>query len=195
MLDLNQLLIPIVLAVGGAAGWFAQRLITGQHHKEDAESIRQAVELKVYLDQHEITLPEAKQMRDSIRQGMQPISPAMARAISEGEAGAAALSSRVDFRDTTIGMKLGMSMRLEQLDAEIGYLVTAVSHDASVARQSAIEASQAAWLEYRTKESEVAELLWEGGSGAPLLGLSRRVEISEARKQELERMVTEEAEL
>lgn len=194
-MDFSQILLPLGLATGGAIGWVARRLITGQHHKEDAESIRQAVELKIYLDEKSITLPQARQMRDNLRQGRQPVSPAMARALIEGEATSSGIDSRIDFRDTNVGMRLGMSMRLDQLDAEISYLVTALSHDATSARQLAIEASQIAWMDFRAKDGEVAELLWDGGTGAVLLNLSRQVEICEVRKEELNRMVAEQTEL
>ena len=198
-IELGNSLVPVLLTVGGvvctAVGWFARRWITGQHHKEDAESIRQAVELKLFLDQHEISLPEAKQMRDNLRQGKQPVSPAMAKALVESEAEAVAVDGRIDFRDTTIGMAQGLSMRLEQLDSEIDYLLTTLSYGASETRQVAIAASQEAWREYRLKDGEVARLLWEGGTGAPLLDLSRQVEISETRKAELEQVIEAEAQL
>ena len=195
--------IPIVAAISGLAGWLLQRRITGARHTEDADSIKQAVEFQKFLTGEGLSLSQARQLRDNLRDGRQPITPAMAQAISERQPIPDLLTdeelsvrrNRAEFRDTTVGMKLGLAVRLQQLDAAIDYLLAEIAHDSTPARAQALDAAQNAWKEFRSRDAEAAALLWEGGSGAPLLGLSRQVEMSEQRMNELELMKAEEAAL
>lgn len=198
-----EALIPIVIVIIGALGWLLKRWITGSHYSDDAQSIKTAVELQVWLAEKGLSFHEARALRDALRSGRQPITPAIAEAITQRrpipgpdlDTLNSGVQEKIDFSETAVGMKMGLSMQLTQLDAEIDFLIASLSNGSTPVRLDAISASHRAWIKFRDKDSQVAALLMEGGTGAPILALSRRVEISEHRRNELQLMVTEESAL
>lgn len=195
-----EIAASFLVLVGGALGWVIRRWLTGAHHKEDTDSIKQAVELNSFLQQHGMSFAEARQLRDSLRDGKQLITPAMAKALNEqperpnsdSDDDSANPTHRIGFSDTTAGMKLGMGMRLEQLNAELQYLIAELSHGFSPAREHALLQAQESWEKFRADDAVVSALLWEGGTGAPLLDLSRQVELTEDRVAQLRRLKEQE---
>jgi len=196
-----EIVAAILVLGGGAIGWWLRRWTTGERHKEEADSIKQAVELRRYLEEQGLSFEEARAIRDGLRQGRQTITPAIAKALSAladvTQAGQAendfdAELGPIGFSETTYGMKFGLAMRLEQLDAELKYLIEELAHRFSPTRAEALSRSQESWQKFRTDDAAVSELLWEGGTGAPLLGLSRMVNLTEDRIDHLRRMQKEE---
>lgn len=159
--------------------------------------------LKKLLESEGISMTEARELRDEFRRGRGSLTKAEAEAIVEKTAEAekfARLEPRdgdphhVRFVDTNFGMQAKAKAELEVLDSQLEYVVNEFAHECSEARQHSLFETQEAWSKFRTAESEFAGLAWEGGSGAPLLALSRMVELTEQRIRDV-RLAQAEANL
>jgi len=197
--------VPILVAVGTGIGILIQRKISGQAHVEDQESIERAIRLHNLLKTENMTLQEAKSLRDRFRRQRGGIVRAEADAIVTMTADAIKREPKIENADadfdkpipyehTTAGMRLKAAEELAMLEAQLSYAVSEFAHDCSEARASALYAAQDAWELFRDADSEVAGLLWEGGTGAPLLAIGRRIELTEQRIKDI-RLAQAEAKL
>lgn len=186
---------PLLVLVGGAGGYLLDRIITKKSRSENARSLIEAVELKRRLDEAGLTMHGARELRDAIHKGSLTSNVSLIGIINEE---LAPLGSHVSddakypqFGDTTMGMSEGLSSKLQQIDADIDLVLAELIYQSSSARADAWRISQKSWLVFRRKEAEAAGLLFEGGSGAPILQVSRLVDLAEVRLADLRQALSE----
>ena len=187
--------VPLLVLAGGAGGYLIDRIITRKSRSEDARSLIETVELKRRLDEAGMTIHGARELRDAIHRGSLSSNTRLIGIINEDPA---PLGSHVSddaqypqFGDTTMGMIEGLSAKLKQIDADIDLVLAELIYQSSPARAEAWRNSQRAWLGFRQKEAEAAGLLFEGGSGAPVLRVSRLVDLAEVRFADLRQALSE----
>jgi uncharacterized protein YecT (DUF1311 family) len=191
-------LTPLVAIVFAAAGYLLRRWLTGERHREESDSIERAVQLKRLLDAEGMTLEAAVRLRDQLRSPRGPTLMAEARAIAEQQAitseeqAAQAIAAdpeiadrEIGFEETTVGMGFKLSAELEGVEAQLRYAIADLAHVSTASRSDALDHAQVAWEGYRDTEAEFAALLFEGGTGAPLLGTARMVELTERRLSDI----------
>lgn len=93
--------------------------------------------------------------------------------------------SKVLFEDTTVAQKLKLGEELDRLNTEMKQLVAQFAHDCSDIRARSLYEAQQEWENYRRAEGEFSSLLFESGTAAPLLGMSRMLELTQQRIQDL----------
>lgn len=185
----TQILLALGVPAAGAVGYFIDRWLRRSAAHEDTESLVKTVELKRLLDSEGMSFEDAKALRDRLFSGREIITSKMVQAIQDG---AVDMANRpLDFADTTLGMRLGMNNRLTELDGIIDFGMAELIQKFSEARQIALHEAHDAWIEFRLREAELAALAFEGGTGAPLLGAARMVELSEQRVELLEQIKAE----
>lgn len=196
-----------LLLVGGGIGYLGDRWIKGQRHVEHAESLERTIRIKKLLETENMSLEEANALMKAFRQGSGSLAQAEAKALIERQVKAEAQSpehtekasmvaddGKVPFEETTVGMRMEVGMRLEALDGELRYLLAQLAHECSDTRAASLYDAQEAWEAFRLREADFQGLLWEGGTGAPLLGTARMVDLTEQRIQDI-RLAIEEARL
>lgn len=189
----NEIVVAILIIGAGGAGYLLDRWIRRSPKTEDADSIYQTVVLRKLLLEEGISFEEARAMRERLYSGREIITPAIAKAIAEQQAsGDRVPDDTVGTGTSSIEIAAGLSDRLDHLLGEIDFAMAEVMQGASPARHGAMRQAHAAWEEFVARESEVAGLRWEGGTGAPLLGLARKIELMETRLNELRIMKAEE---
>jgi uncharacterized protein YecT (DUF1311 family) len=187
------ILLPVVAALFTGIGYLIKRQLTGERHKENADSIEKAIQLKRLLDVEGMSIEDAKILRDRLHGKRGATIQAEAKAIlaresqeiSASDFTASPSARRNAFEDTTVGMSYKISVELSAIEGQLDYAVADMASVCTDARADALDAAQKAWEDYRDKEAEFAALLFEGGTGAPLLGASRKIELTELRLGDL----------
>lgn len=193
------LILPLVALAFTGVGYLLKRLLTGESHRENAESIERAVQLKRLLDAEGLSLEEAIALRNQMneRRGAYleaKVHAAVSREREELELPAWERAERdqpFPFEDTTLGMGAKVHADLGKLESEMEYLIAKMSHSCSEARELALKKSQRAWQVFCDREAEFAGLLFEGGTGAPLLGAARKLALMEQRISDLQTSIAE----
>ena len=187
--------VPVLLATAGAAGYLLDRFFTKKGRSEESRSLIETVELKRRLDESGLTLEGARNLRDAIHKGDLNANARLVGIINEEPA---QLGIHVSddahyprFGDTTLGMIEGLNTKLKQIDADIDLVLADLIYRSSDARADAWRSSQEKWLAFRQEDGEAFGLLFEGGSGAPVLRLSRLVELAEIRLADLRQELAE----
>jgi uncharacterized protein YecT (DUF1311 family) len=190
-------LVPLLIAVGTGIGMLVQRKISGQSHVEDQEGLERAIRLKQLMDAEGLTLSEAKELRKSFRKGSGGLIGAEARAVvkKQTEAEEEALESAevvnavglspVPFEQTTVGMNALAGAEINSLNGQLELAIIRLSQGLSDLRRQQLLDAQEAWEIYRSADADYAALLYEGGTGASLLGAARIIELSEQRLRDL----------
>lgn len=203
LIKYSAVLVPLALLLAAAAGYFFRRAISGQAHAEDQESLERAIRLNSLLNSEGMSLKEAKELREHFRKGSGGITKAEAEAIvaktaeaeeREHSADPANWRTSVPFEHTTVGMGLKAREELDGLEGQLNYAVGEFAHECSEAREEALYKAQDAWKTFREAESDLASLLWEGGTGASLLYVGRMIELTEQRIKDI-RLAQAEAKL
>ncbi|WP_271077099.1 lysozyme inhibitor LprI family protein [Aurantiacibacter sp. MUD61] len=199
---MTHLFHEFFLVLFGAAlagvGWLIKRWTTKAKDTEDVQGLMTVVGLHKVLREEGLSMEEAVRIREGIRSGKLSVTPAIADAIANREPISGLLDEAektTDFYNTTVGMKLEAGMRFEKLNAELALVISEFTHSMNPERFDFFEKSQKAWVRYRECETSFTASLWSGGSGAPLLGLARSIEITEQRIDELKLQIAEEAAL
>lgn len=187
--------VPLALVASGAAGYLLDRIITKKGRSEESRSLIETVELKRRLDEAGLTLEDARSLRDAIQKGDLTASARVIGIINEEPAPLGThVSDDADypqFGDTTLGMIEGLTAKLKQIDDDIDLALLDLIYRSSDARADAWRSSQESWLAFREDDGEAAGLLFEGGSGAPVLRASRLVDLAEIRLADLRQALAE----
>lgn len=195
-------LIPLAIVLLTGVGYLIRRRLTGQQHRENEESIERAVRLKRLLTEDGMTIEEAIALRDRIRAGRSAaLKAAMEASIDEdakmtndfGDESSG--SANVPFEETNLGMRQAFHENLKSLEAQLEDAVADLGAVTSEARAECLKRTQRAWEAFRESEAEFSALLYEGGSGAPLLATARKVELTEQRLAEVKQARAEIATL
>ena len=186
------LLLPLVAVLFTGVGFLIKRWLTGERHREQADSLEKAVQLKRLLDAEGMTLEDAVSLRDRLRGNVGALMQAQAREVlarqrdeNPMEESASFSMDPVPFEETTVGMGAKVSSELAELEGQLEYVLADLAHQCSENRGEALRMAQTAWESYRDREAEFTAMQWEGGTGAPLLGAARKVELTEKRLAEL----------
>ena len=192
--------LPLIIFIAGGIGYLLDRLISGKAHTEDQESLERTVRLHKLLQTEGMTIEEAKELREDFRRGNGNLLAAEAKtvvqkhvtALDEGQnlstsdfEATTDLYASIPFEETTAGMRVKAASELEALDAQLHYAVHELAHDLTDKRASSLHKTQERWFRWRETEAEFAALLFEGGTGAPLLGTARMIELTEQRLRDL----------
>lgn len=181
--------VPLLMLAGGAAGYLLDRIITKKTRSEEARSLIETVELKRRMDEAGMTMDGVRELRDAISKGNLPSNVRMIGIINEKPAPLGVHVSdeaeSLRFGDTTMGIIEGLRTKLTQIDGDIDLVLAELIYQSSEARAEAWRNSQETWLSFRDNEAEAAGLLFEGGTGAPVLRISRLVELAEVRLADL----------
>jgi uncharacterized protein YecT (DUF1311 family) len=189
----TELLIAILMIGSGAAGYYWDRWVRRSRQTEDAQSIAQTIALRRMLAEEGLSFKEARELRDRFFSGREPITPAIARALVDQRVPEDEVpDDTLDFGQTTVEMVGGLAERLDALKVEIEKAMSDLMADASPTRIEAMRQAHQAWEEFAAREGDVAGLLFEGGSGAPILNLASQVQLAETRLNELRLMKAEE---
>lgn len=197
------LAIGVVTIVAGAIGYFADRWIRRSSGQERADRIIQTLELKRRLREEGLSIEEADAFASGVMQGRYYFGPREIGVLNQptieptAPLGEAVVDDTADFgfADTTAGMRLGLGNRLAELEGQMAFALAELKHRASPVRVEAYDVAQRAWEQFACKEAEAAALLFEGGTGAPLLGLGRRISLAEQRLNNLRQQLKEEGDL
>lgn len=194
MIDIPPEIIPAVLFVLGGLGFVVKRYITGQHHRENAESLEKALQIKNLLDGAGLTIDEAIKLRDVINgtnrnseitlKNNNKISE-MSSTDDTCDTSLEGHSRHSKFETTTIGMDYRISCDLRKIEADLEFAIADLHSVCSEARSEALEKAQKAWELFRTREAKFAALLFEGGTGAPILAGGKEIELTERRLNEI----------
>ncbi len=198
----SVIVVPVMMIASGAGGFFLRRLISGQAEVEDQESLERAINLDRLLKSEGLSLREAKELREKFRSsGDDSLLKAQAELIVAKNEEAEMLSDEslfssrgVTFADTTLGMQLKTAGELSKLDNDLQFAIVEFAQECTETRHHALYDAQEAWESYRKAEASFASLLWEGGTGAPLLGAARMIELTEQRIKDI-RLAQAEAKL
>ena len=82
-------------------------------------------------------------------------------------------------------MRAKAGAELEALEAELRYALLELKNMSSKSRATSLLEAQADWEKFRDSEATFASLSWEGGSGAPLIYLATKIELTEQRLKAL----------
>jgi hypothetical protein len=193
---ISQLLVAVLMIASGAVGYLLDRRIRRSRRSEDVESVAQTIALRRMLNEEGLSFEEARDLRDRFFSGREPITPAIAEAIvNQRQPDDEFPEETFDPGKTTVDMIEGLSARLDDLKVEIEQAMADLMAGASPARLEAMRQAHAAWEEFVRREGGVAGLLWEGGTGAPVLNLATQVQLAENRLNELRLKKVEEDQL
>ena len=192
--------LPFIVCIAGGIGYLLDRVISGKSHIEDQESLERTIRLHKLLQTEGLSLHEAKKMRDEFRRGHGNLLAAEAKTVVQKHVAAQDqgeklgnpdneaplnIDTPIPFEETTAGMRVKAASELEALDAQLHYAVHELAHDLTDARAASLHETQERWFKWRETEAEFAALLFEGGTGAPLLGTARMIELTEQRLRDL----------
>ena len=194
-----ELLLPLAIVVLGGIGFLLRRRLTGQAEIEDQESLVRTVKLQQLLDQQGLSLEEAKALREQFRQGRGGITQAEANVIAQKVAQAEEREAEHvrheppggAFDETTVGMRFKASAELEGVEEALAYAIEQFREECSADRSESLKKAQEAWETYRNADAELASLLFEGGSLAPLAFTRHQIELTEQRIREIRLMMAD----
>jgi uncharacterized protein YecT (DUF1311 family) len=187
-------LIPVVILVLGGIGFLIKRYITGQHHREHAESIEKTLQVKKLLDESGLTIDEAIKLRDVLNGAKQHSetllkpeyqNPNILSSDDVDDTSLEVYSRTSKFETSTVGMDYKLSCNLRKIEADLEFAIADLHSVCSEARSEALEKAQKAWELFRAREAKFASLLFEGGTGAPILAGGKKIELTERRLNEV----------
>ncbi len=199
--------IVFVTASLAGIGYIIKRHLTGRAFLDEHESLSKAVDLSEKLNEHGLSIDEARQLRDEYRRSaggywawVDSLKSEKAKDDEERNKGSVFLyrdegspddlgeDDEVSFEDTTVGMKIKAGSELEVLSAVLDHEIEKLRQTCSDARARSLDTAQAVWERYRDADAELSSLNYEGGSMAGLIYLARQIDITESRIEEIRQL-------